>query len=99
MVPSTFDVLSDADPAVDPAAVLLYLDNATLGYSGLSNSGEPVLLYDMGDVLRSEFGGTAADGSLPDNGQSVMRTLGGGCGERGDWQLHPSGSASPGWLD
>ncbi|MFH2009545.1 MAG: lamin tail domain-containing protein [bacterium] len=99
VVPQTFDQLDDADPQPDPAALIVRVDDGTLGSGGLSNSGEPVHLFDDGGVERSYFPGTADDGTVPANGQSVIRVVSGDCLSRGPWVHHPGGTSSPGWLD
>ncbi len=96
VVPSGYDPQGGADPAPAPAAVLISLQSGTLGSGGLSNSGEPVLLLTPQGQVASAYGGQPDSGATPANGQSVRRSLGGGCAERGPWELHPDGTSSPG---
>jgi hypothetical protein len=98
VVPSGYDPHAGADPAPAPAAVLIPLPSGTLGSGGLSNSGEPVLLLTPQGQVASAYGGQPGSGATPENGQSVRRLLGGGCAERGPWELHPDGASSPGRI-
>lgn len=99
VVPSTYRPEDPSDPAPIAGTVLLRLSSSTLGYHGLSNSGEPAYLLDQDGRVVSSFPGAAYDGKLPANGQSVFRHLGVGCLGRGPWRLQPDGSSTPGWLE
>lgn len=99
VVPSTFQGLGGKDPAPAPGTRLFRLENSTLGYSGLSNSGEPVYLRDGEGRVVSRFPGVAEGGGTPANGQSIGRSLGAGCADRGPWRLQAGGSSTPGLLE
>jgi hypothetical protein len=70
--------------------------DGSLATSGLSNSGEPVVLYraDPPRLLSAcEFGAGA-----PLNGASVVRADVGQCDLPGAWGLGPGGASAPGVL-
>ncbi|MCA9662597.1 MAG: hypothetical protein KC486_29930, partial [Myxococcales bacterium] len=82
------------DPDPPAGAVVVTLDGS-IGAGGLSNGGEPLMIYDpqSAALVASYATPLAGDGQ----GRSAINDHPGACDIAGAWRPHPLGASSPGW--
>jgi hypothetical protein len=90
-----YDPFQGPDPAPDPGAILIHSDSS-LASGGLSNSGEPVFLWDGQGRFISSYLDALPVSSSSFNGCSVERVSAEMCGGSSGWAPNLDGSSTPG---
>jgi hypothetical protein len=93
IVGSGYDPSQGEDPGPDPGATMVRLESS-IASNGLSNSGEPVFLFDSDGRLVSSFHPVGSPGP---EGCSTERTGTDPCAEGAGWELNTAASSTPGW--
>jgi hypothetical protein len=92
IVGQRYDPFDGADPQPEPDALILRLDSS-LASNGLSNSGEPVYLFDAQGRLVSAYRPVGDGGA---DGVSIERVVPQPCGPATAWKPNEAQSATPG---